>query len=145
MRLWLKFCLIWAVFSLVWGPLTGPDTVKDRILHALVPLILLVVTRPIIRNLQFRRIYRDSGRTGVYAHIGLWVFVIAVFGGPSLAYSLGNLWLRDQLIWVLAFFLYVVPTVRMLILAFKGLRWLARRLVPSAFDPAPADNFPTER
>jgi hypothetical protein len=97
MRLWLKFCLIWAVFSLVWGPLTGPDTVKDRILHALVPLILQLVTTPILRAMNFRRAYREHGRDGVYGLIGLWVFVLTLMMGPGLAMEHGYPRIADKL------------------------------------------------
>ena len=129
MRLWLKFCLIWAVFSLVWGPLTGPDTVKDRILHALVPLILQLVTWPIIRALNFRRIYREHGRDGVYGVIVVWVFVLTLMMGPGFASEHGYRWIADKLSLVLvvviqlpvwAFFWWLGTLV------FKALRGLGR-------------------
>lgn len=139
MRLWLKFCVVWAVFSLVWGPLTGPDTWRDRWEHAAVPLIIGVVVTPILRGLNFRHAYRLGGRDGVYGLIGLWVFVLAVFFGPAIAYELGYPGVRDKLIWVLAFFCAILPAFLFCFwlfikLPFMVLRWLARLLFPHLFD-----------
>lgn len=136
MRLWLKFCLIWAVFSLVWGPLTGPDTVKDRILHAFVPLIIQLVTAPIIRALNFRRIYREHGMDVVYCMIGVWVFVLTVFLGPGFAYKWGYPRVGDVLLSILVFCLVYLPLLRLLFwlgtLVFKGLRALGRFVFAAA-------------
>jgi hypothetical protein len=147
-RVWLRSCVVWAVFSLIFGTLSGPDTFKHRVIHALVPLIIGAVMLPIIRNLQFRRIYREYGRSGIYYHIGLWLFVAAVFLGPATANELGYPGVRDKLIWVLVFFLYVLPTVVFLVRlarsAFKALRGLAQALFPAS-DPTGADNRSPER
>jgi hypothetical protein len=148
-RVWLMFSAVWFVFTLLFGTLSGPDTWKDRAAYSFGPLLIGLLLIPIVRNLQFRRIHREFGRRGVYVHLGLWVFVLAVFLGPATANDLGYPGVRDKLIWVLAFFLYVVPVCMFLIwltrTVFTVLRWLARQLRPASFSPSPSNTLPPER
>ncbi len=146
MRLWLKFCLIWAVFSLVWGPLTGPDTVKDRILHAFVPLILQLVTTPIIRALNFRRIYREHGMDVVYCMIGVWVFILYLFIGVEQFLGLSpqtTAKLSEIRIGILSYIIILTMLTSffgpIIVAAFRVLRWLARHCFPEVFARGSSD------
>lgn len=139
MRLWLKFCVVWAVFSLVWGPLIGPDnTWWDRVWFAVSPLVIGAMLTPIFRMFNFRLAYRIGGRDGVYGLIGAWVFFLTVFLGPAISHELGFQRVSDALIWVLAFFCGILPAFLFCFwvfvkLPFMVLRWLARLLFPQLF------------
>lgn len=137
-KVWLMFCVVWAGFSLVWGPLTGPDTWRDRFAYAAVPLIIGVVLMPILRGLNFRKAYRIGGWGTVCCLIVVWFFVLALFLGPGIALELGYPGVRDKLIWVLAFFCGILPAFLLswwlfIKLPFMVLRWLARALFPELF------------
>ena len=138
-RVWWGFALVWAVFSLLWGPLEGPDTVKDRIFHALVPVILWAVCAPLLRMLNFRRVYREHGRDGVIGLAIVWLFVLTLFFGRFITDPLGWHRVSNALVWLMMFFCAGLPALMFLWwmfvkLPFMALRWLARLLFPGLVD-----------
>ena len=150
-RVWLGFSLVWAVFTFLFGPLVrvpGMDEWKNTWTHAPVPFVIGGMLIPIIRMLQFRRIYREMGRVGVFAYIAFWIVVAELFSGvfehsllpPTQAQAV-----MEARVWVLVALLYVIPMtmflIHLAIAIFKVLRWLFRLLLALAFSRA-ADESP---
>jgi hypothetical protein len=125
--------IVWAAFNLLFGPLAGPDSFKDRLVQSIVPLLIAALLQPIIALLNVRKLYREHGWFGIVFMLLFWfVGVPLIFMGPGMAESHGYPRLSHWLGILTISVLYLIPGISLIVflalMALRVLRWAFRLL-----------------